>query len=250
MSTMGNCRTACTIALCTIAWTPVAGQCSSDAIVQLVTPSGTLGGSLLVPERTVPMPVVLLIAGSGPTDHDGNSSQLAGKNNSLKLLTEALCAAGIASLRYDKRGIGVSAAAVKQEEDLRFDDGIADAVRWAAQLRADHRFATITIVGHSEGSLIGMVAARMAGADGFVSIAGAGRDAAAIIREQLRPQLPPTLFLATDSVMQALDAGRPQTPLPAAVARVPGLASLFRPRLPAAIAAFVLKVPRRVDQSR
>ncbi|MBH9787677.1 alpha/beta hydrolase, partial [Clostridioides difficile] len=52
-----------------------------------------------------PSPVALIIAGSGPTDKDGNSA-LAGKNNSLKMLAEGLAQQGIATVRYDKRGLG------------------------------------------------------------------------------------------------------------------------------------------------
>ena len=60
-------------------------------------------------------PVVLIIPGSGPTDMDGNSAALPGKNNSLKYLAEGLAGKGIASLRYDKRGIASSASAGKDE---------------------------------------------------------------------------------------------------------------------------------------
>lgn len=217
------------IAVCLVAWKATAAQTSRDSVVQLRTPSGTLGGSLLVPVRDAPMPVVLIIAGSGPTDRNGNSMVMAGKTNNLRLLAQALCNAGIASLRYDKRGLGASVAEVRKEEDVSFDDNIADAALWVAQLRADPRFSTVTIVGHSEGSLVGMIAAKTAGADGFVSIAGAGQGAADILRGQLRPQLPPALFAATDSVLRGLEAGHTRNPLPAAIASVPALAKLFRP---------------------
>ncbi|MEO5798935.1 MAG: alpha/beta fold hydrolase [Gemmatimonadales bacterium] len=206
----------------------MSAQSPRDSLVELVTPTGTLHGSLLVPAHATPVPVVLIIAGSGPTDRNGNSAALQGKNNSLLLLAEALGDAGIASLRYDKRGIAASAASMRSEADVRFDNYIADAEGWVALLRADHRFSTVTIAGHSEGSLIGMVAAKRAGVDGYVSIAGAGRAAADILREQLKPQLPPAMFEASDSVLRELEAGRVQTALPAAVSGVPGLASLFR----------------------
>ena len=73
--------------------------------VQLETPTGTLHGTLLYPVDRGPLPVVLLIAGSGPTDRNGNSVGLPGANNSLMLLAEALAERGIATLRYDKRGV-------------------------------------------------------------------------------------------------------------------------------------------------
>src|SRR5688572_9400845 len=71
--------------------------------ITLETPTATLYGTLERPQSPSRVPVVLIIAGSGPTDRDGNSTMLPGPNNSIKLLAEALAARGIASLRYDKR---------------------------------------------------------------------------------------------------------------------------------------------------
>jgi len=191
--------------------------------VHLDTGTGTLSGTLLVPANTPPVPVVLIIAGSGPTDRDGNSAMLPGKNNSNRLLAAALASHGIASLRYDKRGIGASAAAMTSEATLRFDTYVDDAAKWVRQLRTDPRFSTITIIGHSEGSLIGMIAARIAGADGYVTIAGPARNAADVLRDQLRPAVPPDLFQQADSILGELEAGRTVASPP------PSLASLFRP---------------------
>src|ERR1043165_3945869 len=85
--------------------------------VTLTTPTGALHGTLLVPASTRPVPLAVIIAGSGPTDRDGNSPMLQGKNNSLKMLAEGLAARGIASVRYDKRGIAGSAKAGGNEVD-------------------------------------------------------------------------------------------------------------------------------------
>ena len=186
----------------------VAAQQPATSEVRLDTGTGTLTGSLLLPGGRQPVPVALLIAGSGPTDRDGNSAMLGGKNNSLRLLAEALAAGGIATLRYDKRGIGASAWAMTSEAALRFDNYVDDAAKWVAQLRADPRFSTVTIIGHSEGSLIGMIAAQAAGADGYVSIAGPARNAADILRDQLRPNLPPESYQLADSILGELQAGR------------------------------------------
>src|SRR5829696_4521341 len=112
-----------------------------EEAVKLETLSGNLYGTLLLPQSKRKMPVVLLIAGSGPTDRDGNSPLLKGANNSLKLLAEDLAAKGIASLRYDKRGVGESgkdmflaaknSGRMPREEDLNFDNFINDAVMWS-----------------------------------------------------------------------------------------------------------------------
>lgn len=194
----------------------------TGVVVSLPVRGGALGGTLETPAGSGPWPVVLIIAGSGPTDRDGNSPLLRGRNNSLKYLADGLAARGIASLRYDKRGVGASAGLVKLEADIRFDDMVSDADAWVRWLRADHRFTTVTVAGHSEGSLVGMLAAKDAGADGYVSIAGAGRPAAVILREQLAPQLSPELLTQADTFFARLDRGEQVDSVP------PKLWVLFR----------------------
>jgi hypothetical protein len=191
--------------------------------VTLQTPTGEVFGTLELPAARTPVPVALIIAGSGPTDRNGNTPALPGSNNSLKMLADGLAARGIASLRFDKRGIAASRAAMTSETDIRFSHFIDDAEAWVRQLRADKRFSTITIVGHSEGSLIGMVAAGEAGADAFVSLEGAGRKAQDILTEQVKPQFTPELFAQTQRILAALSAGSIPDSVP------PVLAPLFRP---------------------
>ena len=89
---------------------------------------------------------------------DGNSAVGNMKNNSLKFLAEGLAKNGIASLRFDKRGIASSAAAGKGGGKPRFEDYVNDVTGWIDYLAKDRRFTGITVVGHSEGSLIGMLA--------------------------------------------------------------------------------------------
>lgn len=151
----------------------------------LQTSTGELSGTLTVPILKGTFPVALIIAGSGPTDRNGNNPQM--KNNSLLLLAHELAAQGIASIRYDKRGIGKSASAMISEEQLSFENYVEDANAWASELKADPRFNRLIIVGHSEGSLIGMLASEKA--DVFVSLAGAGRSIDVILKEQLAEQL-------------------------------------------------------------
>ena len=151
----------------------------------LQTSTGELSGTLTVPILKGTFPVALIIAGSGPTDRNGNNAQM--KNNSLQMLAHELAAQGIASLRYDKRGIGKSASAMISEELLRFENYVEDAKDWATQLKTDTRFSKLIIIGHSEGSLIGMLACEQA--DAFVSLAGAGRPIDVILKEQLTEQL-------------------------------------------------------------
>jgi pimeloyl-ACP methyl ester carboxylesterase len=158
----------------------------TETTLILHTAKGDISGTLTVPDSVKgKIPVALIIAGSGPTDRNGNNPMM--KNESLKLLAHGLASHKIASLRFDKRGIGESRAAGRTEADLRFEDYINDARSWIDTLKKDHRFTKIIVAGHSEGSLIGMVAAHKK-ADGFVSIAGAGRSADKILKEQLAAQ--------------------------------------------------------------
>lgn len=157
--------------------------------VVLHTPTGDIHGELMLPESASPCPVVLIIAGSGPTDRNGNTIGSQYKNNSLLYLAQELATRGIATLRYDKRGIGESVAAGTSEEELRFEHYIEDAVAWAELLDKDNRFTDVAIAGHSEGSLIGIVASTQScSVDKYISIAGAGRAAYEIIEEQLSRQ--------------------------------------------------------------
>jgi pimeloyl-ACP methyl ester carboxylesterase len=201
-------RTAIVIAL--LASSALAQQPSAPPPAISAAPVDTsIHSTLLLPSDTTRvMPVVLLIAGSGPTDRDGNSSMLPGKNNSLRMLAEGLAMNGIASLRYDKRGIGESAKAMVSEADLRFETYIDDAAAFCEQLRADKRFSSVVIAGHSEGSLIGMVAAKKCSASGFISIAGIGRPAAEILRIQLAGKLPPALATQSDAILKDLEEGK------------------------------------------
>jgi pimeloyl-ACP methyl ester carboxylesterase len=165
----------------------------------------TLFGSLLVPNYIQNPPIVLIIAGSGPTDRNGNNP-LAGENNSLKMLAEGLANKGIASIRYDKRGIGKSLDEKLDENTLRFETYINDARKFANFAKIDTRFSKLFIAGHSEGSLIGMVAAKYVNANGFISIAGMGRPFDEVIKEQLLGQ-PEYVIKKANEILDSLKIG-------------------------------------------
>ena len=150
------------------------------------TLSATLHGTYTMPKNVSgKLPVVLIIAGSGPTDRDGNSPKMDLATNAYKYLAWGLAKEGIASLRYDKRMIGESVTGNK-EADLRFDDYVDDAVELVQMLNADDRFSKVIVLGHSEGSLVGMLASRGQDVKGYISVAGAGQQADKILTEQLK----------------------------------------------------------------
>ena len=190
-----------------------------EETVTLKTSTGNIEGTLLIPESTEKIPVALIIAGSGPTDRDGNNPMM--QNNSLKMIAEGLAKNNIASLRYDKRGIAKSKDAGLKESELRFENYIEDAKEWIAILKKDARFGEVVIIGHSEGSLIGMIAAQEENVDKFVSLAGAGEPAADLLRTQLSAQ--PDVLRMSEPILHKLESGE-------TVENVsPYLAALFRP---------------------
>lgn len=182
---------------------------------------GVLHGSLLLPKVDAPIPVALLIAGSGPTDRNGNNPM--GRNDSLKRLAQALAKRGIASLRYDKRGIGQSQAVAPDERELSVDAYVADAEAWAQKLKADARFSDLLLIGHSEGALIAALAAPGVEPAALISIAGSGRAIDQLLREQLQGRLPPPLLATAFYLLDELKAGRTHEDVPEK------LQVLFRP---------------------
>lgn len=187
----------------------VNAQSFTEEQVQLPTNKGELGGVLMLPKNSRKVPVVLIIQGSGPTDKDGNSAALPGKNNSLKLLAESLADAGIASLRFDKRGLGMSMSAGKPESDLIFDDFVYDAKSWLAFLKEDKRFKRIGVAGHSQGSLIGMQVALDKKVTAFASIAGPSLSIGETLMTQIKsnPYNPPNVVQEAQEIINKLEEG-------------------------------------------
>ena len=200
----------------------VQDTCSfSSQEITLLTPTGNISGTLTIPSGTETTPVVLIIAGSGPTDRDCNSP-LGIQTNAYKMLAEDLARLGISSLRFDKRGVGKSQAAMTSESDLRFETYINDVISWISLLKADNRFSEVVLLGHSEGSLVGILAAQQSDADRFISVAGVGKPADKILQEQLKSQLPPQLMDESNQILDSLRAGH-------MVGKVnPFLAALYR----------------------
>jgi pimeloyl-ACP methyl ester carboxylesterase len=159
-----------------------------ESPVLLKTLSGSISGTLTTPvSASGKIPVVLIIAGSGPTDRDGNSAKLGLNGNTYKMLANELGKNNIATLRYDKRLVGQSVSTTKEKE-LRFEDYVDDAVGLINQLSEDQRFSKVIVLGHSEGSLVGILAIRDQPVNAFISVAGAGRSADIIVTEQMKSQ--------------------------------------------------------------
>ncbi|MBM2816952.1 MAG: hypothetical protein HW421_3714 [Ignavibacteria bacterium] len=174
----------------------------------LDTPTGKLYGTLELPDKGEVFPVVLLIAGSGPTDRDGNNRMVPGNCDNLKMISDSLVKRGYAVLRYDKRGIGESMSAMQSEFDVIFDDYVNDAANWIAKLRADSRFSKVAVLGHSEGALIAMLAAQKANVDAALLVSGTARSLDEIMIDQMNTNAPPEIIEEAKHIIKELKAGR------------------------------------------
>jgi pimeloyl-ACP methyl ester carboxylesterase len=163
----------------------------------------SLPGTLTLPAKSSGrIPVALIVAGSGPTDRNGNSAgPLRAQNNSnlYAILAWQLAERGIASVRYDKRVIGDNL----KKLDLAatsIDDFVDDVAAGARVLAADKRFSKVVLAGHSEGAQLVLQAVnRGAPASGIVLASGAGRPITVILREQLSRQFPAAEMAKWDS---------------------------------------------------
>ena len=219
--------------------------------ISLDTGTGELFGSLLLPKSDTPVPVVLIISGSGPTDRDGNNPD-GGRNDSLKRLAWVLAKHNIASVRYDKRGVAASLAATPDERNLTLDAYVSDAQAWGRKLKADPRFGQLILLGHSEGALIASLAAPSVDAAAVISMSGSARPVDQVIRQQLANRLPPPLMLRSNELLDSLKAGKTDDNVPPQLQVIfrpsvqPYLISLFRQDPAAAFAK--LKMPALIIQ--
>ncbi len=175
-------------------------------------------GTLLQPrEKTETL--VIIIAGSGPIDRDGN--QQLTRSNALRILAEKLTSQGIATFRYDKRVLTLLKQRALQEEKLRFDDFIDDAISAVNYFSSRNTYTNIYIIGHSQGSLVGMVASQKSKVTGFISLAGPGQTIDQTIVSQIQLQMPDLKDKAKDAFMQLKENGKVKKYSPA-------LSSIFR----------------------
>lgn len=172
-------------------------------------------GSLLLPESGQSDYLAIIIAGSGPTDRDGNQNFL--KSNNLKKLAQGLAKEGIASFRYDKR-------IVKQirkgnvDENIMFDDFVTDGTSVVDYFANQDQFKSIYIIGHSQGSLVGLLAISD-NVSGFISLAGAGQSIDVVIMDQIQ-NMAPGLSEDAQKTFDILKTGKTTTDYPPALASV------------------------------
>ena len=213
-------------------------NCEAQFIAEektFATPTGNLSGTLILPTTGKVFKLVVIQAGSGPTDRNGNSGN-ALKANSYRLIAEALSKKNIATLLIDKRGVGKSMGAMKSEASIRFDDYADDLADWISFIKKDKRIGKIFIAGHSEGSLVGMIAAQKEKVNGYISIAGAGESIDKIITWQYA-QKSPEIADVVDSLLSRMRNKQKIDTVP------PYLLSIFRPSAQPYILSWMLHDP-------
>jgi len=150
-----------------------------------------IDGTLLEPsEKTKTLAII--IAGSGPTNRDGNSS--VGKNNSLKLLAQHLADNGIASFRYDKRILKLMRENKLDQSKLRFDDYVKDAADVVNYFKLynneEYGFEKFILIGHSQGALVAQLASLKTAVTGLVLVCGSSKPISEILVAQVAKQAP------------------------------------------------------------
>ncbi len=182
-----------------------------------ITITKHIEGTLLIPldlDSRNPS-LAIIIAGSGPTNRDGNQNFL--KNNALKKLAEGISNNSIATFRYDKRIIKQIRQG-KVDKDIMFDDFVSDATAVIDYFKAKEIYNKIYVIGHSQGSLVGMLAAKDK-ADGFISIAGAGQNIGDVLVKQIT-KMAPKLGEEAQKVVTKLKDEKTTTDYPATLASV------------------------------
>jgi uncharacterized protein len=164
--------------------------------------------------------IAIIIAGSGPTDRNGNNP-LGDDANSYKLLAHSLDSQNIATFRYDKKGVGKSIPSDFDPAEVRFEDYVKDAEKIFDYLNDTLGFKNIFFIGHSEGSLIGMLASQKKKVTGYISVAGLGRPADVVLKEQAVTQKwPDSLRNKMAVILDALKNGKEVNNVPESLAPV------------------------------
>ncbi|NJC73574.1 alpha/beta hydrolase [Planosporangium thailandense] len=183
---------------------------TTDLDVRFTSGVETLAGSLRLPAGSGPFPAVLLITGSGPLDRNADHRRLP--IGVSRQLADAFAARGVASLRYDKRGVGESTGTFLA---AGLTDNIADARAALAALagRPEIDPDRLFVIGHSEGAVIAtaLAAREDARIAGVVLLAGPARTGAENLRWQaaaIVPSLPAPVrallrLMRTDLVAKA-----------------------------------------------
>nr|WP_321247444.1 alpha/beta hydrolase [uncultured Psychroserpens sp.] len=141
--------------------------------IQMENDGFTLPGTLTYNSNLETQPLVIYVHGSGGVDRNGNQPAAGVNPNYIKQLNDSLTLKDIAFYRYDKR-TSSQANIMKFISKMYFEAFVEDLNMAIDTFKDDKRFSSITLIGHSQGSLVSMLANHN-DIDKFISLAGPGR---------------------------------------------------------------------------
>ena len=160
---------------------------AGDESVTIPSLGFNLGGTITKPAAaTGPLPALILIGGSGPTDRDETVAGIP----VFGQLARELVNAGFVVVRYDKRGVGQSGGRSESVTIADYAEDARQVLLWLEK-RAEVDKERIGIVGHSEGALVAML---LAGRErnkvsAIALIAGPSTDGSTVVLEQQKLML-------------------------------------------------------------
>jgi len=155
----------------------------------LMNDSIQLPGTLTLNKTLEKQPLVIFVQGSGNPDRNGNQPAFGVNINYIKLLRDKLNENGIAFYSYDKRNVTKSNIKFIMQA-FNFDDLVNDVEVAINKFKNDSRFNSITLIGHSQGSLIAMLAINKH-IDKYISLAGLGESVDKALTRQITAQSAP-----------------------------------------------------------
>lgn len=160
------------------------GIISSEILIQ--NDSIQLPGTLTYNTNIAAQPLVIFVHGSGNVDRNGNQASVGANPNYIKQLRDSLTIKDIAFYSFDKRS--ATASNIKfMIKDMRFDAFVEDLNLVIDKFKDDKQFSSITLIGHSQGSLVAMLS-NLEHIDKYISLAGPGHSVDKSMIAQVRFQ--------------------------------------------------------------
>ncbi len=216
-------------------WANEDSNSQTDNWVHIDSSGYQLAGNFTIPKNADT--AILIIAGSGATDHNGNNEAAGLMTNSYKMLAEELNAAGYAVLRVDKRGLGKSAQPNFDMSNTTFQHHVDDVSAWINYLKGKD-FRTV-VIGHSLGGLMAMMAAQDNQIDRLILL----NSVADIIYQSMKRQMADQPEFVNEAAIPLLDRLAKGETIPAE--EVPEfLNPLFSPTIQPYLKSFLLINPK------
>lgn len=145
-------------------------------------------GTLSYDSSLIKQPLVIFVHGSGKIDRNGNQKATKVKANYIKLLSEELNKNGIAFYRFDKR-TSINENYKYQKEKTTINSFKEDVQISIDHFKDDQRFSSLSLIGHSQGSLVALIAVNKH-IDKYISLAGLGQSFDNYLIEEYRQANP------------------------------------------------------------